>query len=479
MDSEPLGHRYAVIRPIGAGAMTRVFEAWDRDERRPVALKVPVQRLADDRGFLGRLERQVAAVVGFAHPDVAAVYGIHRDGSGGFVVAELVDGSSLRGMLEARGPLPPFGAARVAVRVCAVLAAAHAQGLTHGHLTPTNVLLGIHGQVKLTDFRLAQAARPLAAVPDPDDDLRALGRLLVAMLTGREPAAGERVRLGPEVPPDLAAIVARAAGPQRGYHSAGDLGRDLGRFLAAIAPAAGQAGSPAAPQPPVGAVQGSGAAQPTRVARIASPEPPAGSRVTPSEPPAGRRVARSPAGRHRALRLVAALVGAGLFLVGVAVAVGLAGGEPREPAAGQALTPPSDDHDRGQPAGHHRTRNDRTAAHGAAGHHAAGGFGSADRPGCGGAASRAGDRCAQRGPARRPDRAVAGAGPRAGPARGRPATAGRPGSPGPVSGEADDRHQASHRLATARTAPHGADQLPRGRARVRWMPDRSKSDRWE
>jgi eukaryotic-like serine/threonine-protein kinase len=341
MDSEPLGHRYAVIRPIGAGAMTRVFEAWDRDERRPVALKVPVQRLADDRGFLGRLERQVAAVVGFAHPDVAAVYGIHRDGSGGFVVAELVDGSSLRGMLEARGPLPPFGAARVAVRVCAVLAAAHAPGLTHGHLTPTNVLLGIHGQVKLTDFRLAQAARPLAAVPDPDDDLRALGRLLVAMLTGREPAAGERVRLGPEVPPDLAAIVARAAGPQRGYHSAGDLGRDLGRFLAAIAPAAGQAGSPAAPQPPVGAVQGSGAAQPTRVARIASPEPPAGSRVTPSEPPAGRRVARSPAGRHRALRLVAALVGAGLFLVGVAVAVGLAGGEPREPAAGQALTPPS------------------------------------------------------------------------------------------------------------------------------------------
>jgi eukaryotic-like serine/threonine-protein kinase len=343
MDPEPLGHRYAVIRPIGAGAMTRVFEAWDRHERRPVALKVPVQRLADDRGFLGRLERQVAAVVGFTHPDVAAVHGIHRGGSGGgFVVAELVDGSSLREMLEARGPLPPFGAARVAVRVCAVLAAAHAQGLTHGHLTPTNVLLGIHGQVKLTDFRLAQAARPLAAVPDPDDDLRALGRLLVVMLTGREPAAGERVRLGPEVPPELAAIVARAAGgPQRGYRSAGDLGRDLSPFLAAGAPAAGQAGSPAAPQPPVGAVQRSGAAQPTRVAPVTSPEPPAGSRVAPSEPPAGRRVARSPARRHRGLRLVAALVGAGLFLVGAAVAVGLAGGEPREPAAGKALTPPS------------------------------------------------------------------------------------------------------------------------------------------
>jgi eukaryotic-like serine/threonine-protein kinase len=214
-------------------------------------------------------------------------------------------------MVASRGPLPPVGAARVAAQVCAALAAAHARGRTHGHLTPANVLLGIDGRVRLTDFRLAQAARPLTAAPDPDDDLRSLGRCLVVMLTGSEPAAGERVRLGPEVPPELAAIVTRAAGgPQRSYRSADELGRDLARFLAAA---------------------GSGAARPMQLR--------SSSRVAPPTSPAAPGVTASPARRRPGLTLAAGLVAAGLLLVGAVVAVGLRGGEPKRPDAGQA--PPS------------------------------------------------------------------------------------------------------------------------------------------
>src|SRR5213593_1171484 len=103
---EPPGGRYVVVRPLGIGRMTTVFEAWDRDERRRVALKVPIRQFAADEAFLTRLQREVEAVVGFDHPNVAAVHGFGWDGPAGFVVVELVEGSTLWDMLATRGPLP-------------------------------------------------------------------------------------------------------------------------------------------------------------------------------------------------------------------------------------------------------------------------------------------------------------------------------------------------------------------------------------
>ncbi|HEX8132003.1 MAG TPA: protein kinase, partial [Actinomycetes bacterium] len=233
MDLSRLGDRYQLVRPIGRGTMTMVLEAWDRRGSRRVALKVPIRPFAGDEAFLDRLEREVRAVAGLAHANVAAVHGMERDGQAALVVAELVDGSNLGDMVAVRGPLPPTGAARVAAGVCAAVAAAHAQGITHGHLVPANILLAIDGRVKVTDFRLALAGFPSGGTADPAGDLRALGRGLAAMLTGREPA--EPAALGPAVPAELAAIVARAAaGPHDAgaYRSAAELSRDLARFLA-------------------------------------------------------------------------------------------------------------------------------------------------------------------------------------------------------------------------------------------------------
>jgi hypothetical protein len=234
MDPGLLSNRYQVMRSIGGGAVTAVLEARDRLTGKRVAIKVPIGRFANDKAFLLRLEREVAALAGFRHPNVAGVHAVERH-SGGFAVAELVDGPSLREVLAARGPLPPARAARAAAGVCAALASAHGHGIVHGHLTPDNVLLTGDGQVKLTDFRVAVAARPFSTASDPAADLRALSRCLAAMLTGLEPADDVPVRLGPEVPPALAAIVNRAADdPINSYSSAADIGRDLDRFLATI-----------------------------------------------------------------------------------------------------------------------------------------------------------------------------------------------------------------------------------------------------
>ncbi|HZD70745.1 MAG TPA: serine/threonine-protein kinase, partial [Actinomycetes bacterium] len=233
-----LTNRYEVVRSIGTGAITSVLEARDRPTGARVAIKVPIGRFKNDKTLLVRLEREVAATAAFHHPNVAVVHGVERHGSEGFIVTELVDAPSLREVLAVRGRLSPARAARAAAGVCSALASAHARSIIHGHLTPDNILMTGDGWVKVTDFRLAEAARPFPRAPDPAIDLRALGRCLATMLTGQEPAGRGPVTLGPEVSPELAAIVRQAtANPPDSYSSAADLGLDLNRFLATVRPA--------------------------------------------------------------------------------------------------------------------------------------------------------------------------------------------------------------------------------------------------
>jgi eukaryotic-like serine/threonine-protein kinase len=332
MAPEILGNRYEVGRPIGSGAMTMVLEAWDRREHRHVALKVLSDRLAADEAFLERLEREARTAASLTHPNIATVHAVGWDSRTRFVVTELVTGPSLGDMLADRGPLPPVGAAKVAANLCAALAAAHERGVTHGHLTLANVLLAIDGQVKVTDFRLAQAATPSAAVSDPGADLQGIGRCVAAMLTGREPAAGEPIGLGPAVPAELAAIVLRAAGDlETAYRSAAELGRDLDRFLASI------------PHDAASTVQPHHASGHDRSAMVTGACFPATELVpvTAAKPPARRvpSAVRPPAARQRrGLTLTAGLVVVGLVVVGAA---GLLGRQPPGPVTNQALAPTS------------------------------------------------------------------------------------------------------------------------------------------
>jgi eukaryotic-like serine/threonine-protein kinase len=300
MDTQLLTNRYEVVRSIGTGAITAVLEARDRPTGARVAIKVPIGRFKNDKTLLVRLEREVSATAGFHHPNVAAVHAVERNGSQGFVVTELVDAPSLREVLAVRGRLSPARAARAAAGVCSALASAHARGIVHGHLTPDNIMMTGDGWVKVTDFRLAEAARPFPRAPDPAIDLRALGRCLATMLTGQEPAGRGPVLLGPEVSPELAAIARKAtANPPDSYSSAADLGLDLDRFLATVRPAvppvdgarpARAGGTPAAaPQAsPAAMPQASPAAMPQASPAAMPQAPPA---ATPQAPPAAARQA--------------------------------------------------------------------------------------------------------------------------------------------------------------------------------------------
>ena len=80
MDPGLLSNRYQVVRSIGTGGITRVLEARDRLTGRRVAIKVPIGRFANDKALLVRLEREVAALAGFSHPNVAQVHSVERHG---------------------------------------------------------------------------------------------------------------------------------------------------------------------------------------------------------------------------------------------------------------------------------------------------------------------------------------------------------------------------------------------------------------
>jgi tRNA A-37 threonylcarbamoyl transferase component Bud32 len=422
MAPEVLGNRYEVGRPIGRGATTRVLEAWDRQEQRHVALRVLIERLAGDEAFLGRLEREARTAASLSHPNIAAVHTVGWDSRTRFVVTELVDGPSLGDMLADRGPLPPVGAARVAANVCAALAAAHRCGVAHGHLTSANVLLAIDGRVKVTDFRLAQAARLAAAASDPAVDLQGVGRCLAAMLTGREPAADTLIRLVPEVPAELATIVLRAMGDlDSAYGSAAELGHDLDQFLASV-----QHGAASTVQPDL-------APGHDRSRMVAVASSPAGqlAPLRAAEPPAHRvasAVASSLAGQRRRLILTAGL--------------------DREPGHHDQPVDhqPGTGHD--PIPVHHPHRHGVTTPHRSADHDQRTGGRSrpTHRPRRGRAAPPARGRRARPSTARYPDGPDAGQRLRAGPAGGRAAALGRPGPARRVRCDRADRLSQADRL---------------------------------
>jgi tRNA A-37 threonylcarbamoyl transferase component Bud32 len=332
MAPDVLGNRYEIGRLIGRGAMTRVLQAWDRREHRLVAVKVLSGRLAADTALLERFAHQAQRAASLTHPNIAAVHGVGGDSRSRFVVTELVAGSSLDEMVAHRGPLPPIGAARVAAEVCAALAAAHGRGVAHGHLTPANILLAVDGQVKVTDFGLAQAARSSGPAGDPAADLQGVGRCLAAMLTGREPITDAPIGLDPKMPAQLTAIVHRTAGdPNIAYRSAAELGQDLDRFLGSIHHGTAPAGQPdLAPRDDPSAV----AALASRPATHLIPL----KRAQPLDRRAAPDLRPPPARRRRRWSLTAGLIGVGLGMIGL---VGLVGRQPAGPVSSQAFPPAS------------------------------------------------------------------------------------------------------------------------------------------
>jgi serine/threonine protein kinase len=156
LDDEPdfSGTRYDIVERIGRGGMGTVFRGRDRALDREVAIKVTTLATASDAE---RLRAEARTLARLEHPGIAAVHDVGQLPDGRvFTVMTLVRGERLDVRAAA---LPLADRLRLFDRICDAVAFAHAQGIVHRDLTPANIMVGVHGQVLVLDWGLAQ--------PDP------------------------------------------------------------------------------------------------------------------------------------------------------------------------------------------------------------------------------------------------------------------------------------------------------------------------
>jgi Protein kinase domain/TIR domain len=294
--------RYEVGAVPAVAGPVEVHEGVDRRLGRRVAITLLVGPAFREPAFLERFERHALAIAALSHPNVVGVYDAGVQDGTAFLVEEHVGGRTLREVLRAEGPPPPWRAAALASQVAAALAAAHDHGLVHGNLAPSSIVVTPDWQAKVTGFAVAAAAAAaggaapageaveVAQYLSPEQvlgrpagqrsDLYSLGCVLYELLTGRPPFTGaspvavaaRQVREDPTPPgllngavsSELEAVTMRALAkdPERRYQTATELRRDL--EAAGVDRAGGTVHAPLPERPPQG---------PVRVERPGAPEP--------------------------------------------------------------------------------------------------------------------------------------------------------------------------------------------------------------
>ena len=152
---------YQVEELIGRGGMGEVYLARDPRLDRPVALKVLRADLAGDERFRERLLRESRLAAGLDHPNVVPIYEAGEAEGRLFIAMRYVDGTDLRALLRRHGALEPERALALGGQVAGALDAAHARGLVHRDVKPSNVLVddpGGRDHCYLADFGLTQSA---------------------------------------------------------------------------------------------------------------------------------------------------------------------------------------------------------------------------------------------------------------------------------------------------------------------------------
>jgi len=159
-----LGGRYRLERRLAQGGMAEVWLAVDMALDRRVAVKWLKPSLATDPIVAERFRREAVAVASLTHPNIVAVHDVFEENGRQAVVMQLVDGKSLRQLLDVQTRLSPELTIHIGMCVASALDAAHQAGFVHRDVKPGNILITPDGRVLLTDFGIAKGV-------DGDDDL--------------------------------------------------------------------------------------------------------------------------------------------------------------------------------------------------------------------------------------------------------------------------------------------------------------------
>ncbi|MCY3020517.1 MAG: serine/threonine protein kinase [Planctomycetota bacterium] len=156
-----LPERYQPLRKLGQGGMGTVYQCLDRALERPVAIKIMTDRYRSDPAGERRFMREARAQAIVNHPNVATVlnFGVSPDGHP-FLVMEYLEGQDLRNLLRQEKVIEPFRACDLLCQMCEGLEEAHASGLVHRDMKPSNVMIVKDHRgaprVKILDLGLAK-----------------------------------------------------------------------------------------------------------------------------------------------------------------------------------------------------------------------------------------------------------------------------------------------------------------------------------
>jgi TolB-like protein/cytochrome c-type biogenesis protein CcmH/NrfG len=154
MIGRKLAH-YEIVDKIGEGGMGEVYRARDLKLGREVALKILPSELAHDPDRRKRFEREARAVAALKHPNIVTLHAIEEADGLTFITMELVEGRMLSSLIGEKG-LPLDKLFNIAIPLADALGAAHAQGIAHRDLKPTNIMIDGSGRLKVLDFGLAK-----------------------------------------------------------------------------------------------------------------------------------------------------------------------------------------------------------------------------------------------------------------------------------------------------------------------------------
>lgn len=156
---------YEILSVLGAGGMGEVYRARDTALGRDVALKILRPGAVQDADRLRRFRQEAQAAAALNHPNIMAIHFVGEHDGTPYIVAELLEGESLRECLRA-GALPVRKCMDYALQIAEGLAAAHEKGVIHRDLKPENIFITKDGRVRILDFGLAKLTRPDAIAPD-------------------------------------------------------------------------------------------------------------------------------------------------------------------------------------------------------------------------------------------------------------------------------------------------------------------------